>query len=93
MSVDSFGINEEKALFVTHPKQVASVRARIHQHLLNSSTTPLKIHLTHALFQRFKSFEGMQGVQICFLYPASQLANKLGEVPPTCLSDDLMALW
>ncbi|RKZ88042.1 MAG: hypothetical protein DRR19_12990 [Candidatus Parabeggiatoa sp. nov. 1] len=88
--VDSFGIYEEEALRVTHPKQVASIRARIHQHLLKSSATSFRIHVSQALFRRFKSFEGMQGVQVRYLYPASQLANRLGERPQTWLTNDLI---
>lgn len=89
--VDSFKMaDDDDALLVTHPKQVANIRARIHQHLLNPSTPPLKICVSHALFQRFKSFEGMQGVQVRYLCPTSQLANLLGEIPPRWLTDELI---
>jgi len=88
--VDSFGLNEEQALQVIDPKKVASVRTRIYQHLLNPTPAPLKIHVSHALFRRFKSFEGMQGVHVRYLYPTTQMFKLLGETPPPWLSNELI---
>jgi hypothetical protein len=88
--VDSFDLNQEPALQVKDPKQVASVRTRIYQHLLTPSPTPLKIHLTEALFRRFKNFEGIQGVHVRYLYPTTQIVKLLGETPPPWLTNELI---
>ena len=88
--VDSYRLYEEPALQVIHPKQVASVRTRIYQHLLNPTPSPLKIQVSDALFRRFKSFEGLQGVHVRYLYPTTQIFKLLGETPPLWLTNELI---
>ena len=91
--IDIFDIDREDALIVSSNKSVIDqTRQKIYQNLRNSDQSLLRIRLkSQSLFNRFKDFEGLNGVlPTQNLIPRLLLANILCEELPPWLSDELI---
>ena len=91
--IDIFDIDREDALIVSSNKSVIDqTRQKIYQNLRNSDQSLLRIRLkSQSLFNRFKDFEGLNGVlPTQNLIPRLLLANILGEELPGWLSNELI---
>lgn len=91
--IDIFDIDREDALIVNSNEfDIEQTRQKIYQHLRNNDLSLLRIKLkSKSLFNRFKDFEGLNGVlPTQNLIPRLILANILCEELPDWLSDELI---
>ncbi|MDM8545781.1 PglZ domain-containing protein [Candidatus Venteria ishoeyi] len=86
--VDDFDLEDGEDIHLVNPDDIPHIRQKIYAHLAYGQGA-LSIRMSSVFFQRFKSFEGGQGITVKRISPFLQLSHQLGEAPPLWLTDAL----